>query len=262
MSELSVRSDSAPATVPAQTSPAMSALAQWAYDAQQAHNIATSLAKTSFVPATLRDRPHDITAAILTGQELGLQPMASLRAMDVIQGTPALRAHAMRGLVQARGHQVQLVESSDTHCVMRGKRRGENEWQTVTWTIERAQRLKLTGKGEWQKQPATMLIARATGEICRLIAADVLYAAPYVAEELDGAGRPSPVVTAAPVTAAEILAEPEPEPDDGYDVLEEPPTDADADADAAAEYAAEQAGEPVEVDGWPPVRKPGSGASA
>jgi hypothetical protein len=254
MSELSVRDDTAPAAVAPQSTPAMSELAQWAYDAQQAHNIAVSLAKTSFVPASMRGKAEDITAAILAGQELGLQPMASLRAMDVIQGTPALRAHAMRGLVQSRGHQVQLVESSDARCVMRGKRNGDTDWQTVEWTIERAQRLGLTGKDQWKKQPQTMLIARATGEICRLIAADVLYAAPYVAEELDDMGRPSPVVTAAPVTAAEILNDPA--PDDGDDGFGPAP---DPDADAAAEYAAEQAGD-VDANGWPPVRKPGSGA--
>ncbi|TDB83426.1 hypothetical protein E1264_28525 [Actinomadura sp. KC216] len=254
MGELTVREDQAPDTSPPTPTPApvgpVSELAAWAYDAEQAHRIATSLAKTSFVPASLRGKPFDIAAAILTGQELGLRPMASLRAMDVIQGTPALRAHAMRGLVQAQGHAVQLVESSDTRCVMRGRRHGDDEWQTVTWTIERAQRLGLTGKDQWKKQPQTMLIARATGEICRLIAADVLYAAPYVAEELDGAGRPAPTYAAEPVTAAEILAgdEPDDEP--------EPPGESepvDPDADAAAQLA-------DETGGWPPVRKPGSGA--
>src|SRR5574338_122949 len=68
----------------------------WALEARQAKAVAASLAKTSFVPASLRGKPDDITAAILAGQELGLKPMATLRSMDVIQGTPALRAHAMR----------------------------------------------------------------------------------------------------------------------------------------------------------------------
>lgn len=258
MTELTPRSETAPqqAAPPAPAAPqaSASALAQWAYDAKQAHTIAQSLARTSFVPQSLRGRADDITAAILTGQELGLPPMASLRAMDVIQGTPALRAHAMRGLVQSHGHSVQLVESSDTRCVMRGRRKGEGEWQTVEWTIGRAQRLGLTTRDQWRKQPQTMLVARATAEICRLIAADVLYAAPYAAEELDGTGIPAPSVTAEPVTAEEILGdgdtddEPVGEPDEHGD---EPPVDPDA--EAAEQYAAE-------VDGWPPVRTPGSGS--
>lgn len=164
------------------------ALIEWAHAAQQAHKIAASLARTSFVPRSLQGKPEDITAAILAGQELGLQPMAALRSMDIIQGTPALRAHAMRGLVQSRGHEIRLVESTDEKCVMAGRRKGE-DWQEVEWTLDRAQRLGLTGKDQWKKQPRAMLVARATGEICRLVASDVLHAMPYASEELDGYGQ-------------------------------------------------------------------------
>ncbi len=183
-------------------------LVLWAHEARQAAQIASSLANTSFVPASLRGKAADITAAILAGRELGLQPMASLRSIDVIQGTPALRAHAMRGLIQARGHQVQMVKSSAVLCEMRGRRAGDEDWQTVVWTIERANQLGLTSKEQWKKQPQTMLVARATGEICRLIASDVLHAMPYVTDEIDGPDGPttsgSSTVT---VTAADLIGE-------------------------------------------------------
>lgn len=185
-----------------------SKLVLWAYEARQAARIATSLAQTSFVPASLRGKPADITAAILAGQELGLKPMATLRSIDVIQGAPALRAHAMRGLVQSHGHSVELVESTPEKCVMRGRRRGEAEWQEVTWTLDRARGLGLLEKSEWKKQPQTMLVARATGEICRLVAADVLYAMPYAAEELE---HEPPAPTVARVTTQELLGTVEPE---------------------------------------------------
>ena len=208
-----------------------SPLVQWAYEARQAAQIAASLAQTSFVPASLRGKPQDITAAILAGQELGLQPMATLRSMDVIQGTPALRAHAMRGLVQSRGHSVQVVEATTTKCVMRGRRHGEEEWQEVEWDLDRAAMLGLVGKPEWKKQPKTMLLARATGEICRLIAADVLYAMPYASEELgDNLDQQA---TPARVTAAELLGqipdkpdEPETEPWSDVEVAQVPDADA------------------------------------
>lgn len=184
MTEIAIPNGQHPAeVVPA--GPPPSPLVQWAYEARQAAQIAQSIAATSFAGA-LRGKPEEVTAAILAGQELGLQPMATLRSIDIIQGTPALRAHAMRGLIQSAGHSIQVVESTDAHCIMRGRRAGEQEWQTVEWTIDRAQRLGLTGKDQWKRQPKTMLVARATGEICRLIAADVLYAMPYAAEELDG----------------------------------------------------------------------------
>lgn len=184
-----------------------SALVAWADEAQIAERLASKLAASSFVPASLRGKPMDVTAAILAGLELGLQPMATLRSMDVIQGTPALRAHAMRGLVQSHGHEVELVESTPARCVMRGRRKGSDAWQTVVWTIQRAEQLGLVNKSEWKKQAQTMLVARATGEVCRLIAADALYAMPYAAEELrEATPRSADVSAARPrVTLDEIV---------------------------------------------------------
>lgn len=229
MTEVAVRDD-------APNGAEHSALVLWAYEAQQANKIAQALAKTSFVPATMKGKPDDITAAILAGQELGLKPMASLRSMDIIQGTPALRAHAMRGLLQSQGHSIQLVESTMTRCRMRGKRKGEEVWQESMWTIERAQKMGLTGKGEWQKQAQTMLVARATGEICRLIAADVLYAMPYTAEELGddspssliGIEPPKRTARRTPLAVApepELAPETEPEPEPTGDTPPDPDLD-------------------------------------
>lgn len=185
MTDIAIPEQRAVATY--QPAPADNDLMAWVRDAERIENIANKLANTAFVPATLRGKPVEITAALLAGMELGLPPMAALRSMDVIQGTPALRAHAMRGLVQSKGHEIELIESTPDRCVMRGRRKGADDWQPVTWTIQRAAQLGLTGKPEWKKQPQTMLIARATGELCRLIAADALYAMPYAAEELRAA---------------------------------------------------------------------------
>lgn len=210
MTELAVIEQSrAVAQIPAQarapqqeTSP----LVKWVEEAARAEELATRLASTSFVPSTLRGKPVEVMAAILAGLELGLQPMATLRSMDVIQGTPALRAHAMRGLVQSHGHKVQRLEHSATKVVMRGRRKDDEEWQEVTWDIPRAISLQLMNKPEWKKQPETMLTARATGEICRLIASDVLFAMPYAAEELDGDSLPDGREFATPrVTVDEVM---------------------------------------------------------
>lgn len=181
--------------------PAEHELVRWAHAARQAKGIAESLANTSFVPRSLQGNPGNIIGAILAGYEMGLQPMAALRSIDIIQGTPALRAHAMRGLVQSKGHQVQLVESGEAACVMRGRRKGDEEWQEVVWTIKRAQKLGLLSKDQWKKQPTAMLVARATGEICRLIASDVLHAMPYAREELENG---TPVEAVPKVTAQEL----------------------------------------------------------
>lgn len=165
--------------------PTESELEAWARDAIAISNIAANIATTSLAGA-YRGKPDEVTAVILAGHELGIQPMTSLKSIDVIQGQPALRAHAMRGLLQSKGHEIELVESDDNHCVMRGRRKGADAWQQVVWDIPRARQLGLLGKDQWKKQPKTMLINRATGEICRLVAADALHGMPYAAEELDG----------------------------------------------------------------------------
>jgi len=233
VTELAMRQDRSVAHRDDDYAPALaetSELVLWAYEARQAAMVAESLAKTSFIPKSLQGRPADITAAILAGQELGLKPMATLRSMDIVQGTPCLRAHAMRGLVQSRGHEIQVVESTETRCVIRGRRKGEQEWQKSTWTIDRATKLGAVARNpEWKKQPQTMLLNRATGEISRMIASDVIYAMPYAAEEMDddtfGGADPTPEIKPARRTAQrapKAAIEPTPEQEPSFDEAPKP----------------------------------------
>lgn len=188
-----------------------SALVKWAEEARVVANIAVSIAKTPFA-GKLRGKPEEVTAVILAGNELGLKPMASLKSMDIIQGTPALRAHAMRGILQSHGHEIELIESDEQHCIMRGRRKGSETWQQVVWTVQRAAKLGLLTKDEWKKQPGTMLIARATGEICRLVASDALHGMPYASEELSGTTELTVEQVRAPLSVASLTASPGPAP--------------------------------------------------
>lgn len=233
--ELATRAEETAAVVAAYNAspqPTESELEAWARDAIAISNIAANIATTSLA-GQYRGKPDEVTAVILAGHELGIQPMTSLKSIDVIQGQPALRAHAMRGLLQSKGHEIELVESDDNHCIMRGRRKGATDWQTVVWDIPRAQKLGLLGKDQWKKQPKTMLINRATGEICRLVAADALHGMPYAAEELDGyvhgeiAPKRAPLSVAA-LTGATPQAASEPQPNTS-DVV-----DVDTDDDHAA----------------------------
>ncbi|MEV6580202.1 hypothetical protein AB0M92_18790 [Streptomyces sp. NPDC051582] len=180
-------------------------LMKWVEDARQANLVAKSLATTNFAGA-FKGKPDELTAAILAGQELGLKPMASLKSIDIIQGTPALRAHAMRAIVQGHGHEIELVESTNTYCKMRGRRKGAETWQYVEWDIPRAQALGLLTKDQWKKQPKTMLIARATGELSRLIASDALHGLPHAAEEIDGYTSGEILPARAPLSVAQLTA--------------------------------------------------------
>lgn len=164
-------------------------LGEWAQSAEAAHRVAEQLVKTSFVPEGFRGKPYEATAAILAGLEVGLSPMAALRSFDVIQGTAAPRALTLRAVVQSHGHEMELVESTATRCKMRGRRAGASAWTAVDWTIDRARSLGVTSKNNWKTQPQAMLVARATSELARLIAADAILGIGYSAEEIaDGTG--------------------------------------------------------------------------
>lgn len=220
--------------------PFVSDLMQWAMDASEAHKIAQSLVKTAFVPDSMRGKAEEATAAILTGQEIGLAPMAALRSIDIISGTPAMRAHALRGLVQSKGHEVWVEDATATRAVVCGRRKGTEQVQKSVWTMDRAKGLKLDQRENWRKQPQAMLVARATAEVCRLIASDVILGIPYAIEELGDDG-PEP---AAPKKRTAKRATPE--PFDGPEPVVEPPTV------QAVEAAPQTDVPPVEDDGqWP-----------
>lgn len=161
------------------------ALREWAESARAAHAVAESLVQTSFVPEAFRNKPHEATAAILSGAEVGLSPMASLRSFDIISGTAAPRALTLRAIVQSRGHEIWEVETTATRAIVRGRRAGSEQVQESVWNIDRAKGLGLLTKHNWKSQPKAMLIARATAECCRLVAADAILGVPYAFEELD-----------------------------------------------------------------------------
>lgn len=167
---------------------AVQRLGEWAQSADAAYQVAERLSSSAFVPAQFKGKPVELTAAILSGLEVGLSPMQAMRSFDIIQGQAAPRAITLRALVQSHGHEMVQVEATATRCRMKGRRRGSDEWQTVTWTIERAQQLGLVSKDNWKKQPGAMLVARATSELARLIASDAILGIGYSAEEVADGG--------------------------------------------------------------------------
>ena len=243
MTEMAVREDVSVEVLPISPTPLM----VWAADAQEAYKVAKSLVTTSFVPQSFRGKPEEAAAAILTGSEIGLSPMAALRSIDLIQGTPAMRAHALRGLVQSKGHEVWVAEAGPTKAVVQGKRRGSEKVQTSEWDLERAKGLKLLDKPNWKSQPQAMLVARATSELCRLVASDVLLGIPYSVEELEDSA-PEPTVAVKRTVKRQTAPEVEP-----------PPLEPLAATEAPQEVEATPEPETSEppLEGWPDVAKPG-----
>lgn len=162
-------------------------LLQFTRDLQLCYNFALSLVTTPFVPQQYQGNAGNAAAAIMTARGVGiLDPMAALRSLDVIQGTPAFRANTLRALVQRDGHRIWIVEANSQRVVMRGQRRGDDQVQESMWDMDRARNMGLTNKDNWKKQPQAMLTARATSELARLIAADSISGLYSVEELTDG----------------------------------------------------------------------------
>jgi hypothetical protein len=205
MTELAIRPEGEiePFTPTPRESAAVVSLIEWAEQARAASQLAETLCRTSFVPAHFKGKPIETAAAILTGAEVGLSPMAALRSIFVISGTPGMYARTMVALVQSQGHEVWVVEQSDDKVTVGGRRKDSEREHFATWDRARVLKAKLQSNAKYQETPQQMLYARASSEICRQIAADVLLGIPYSVEELWD--MPPEVEPRARLTAADVI---------------------------------------------------------
>jgi hypothetical protein len=182
-------------------------------ETQRLHRAAVMLAGTEFVPASLRGKPEAIMAAMLTGREMGIHPMRSLRQIAIVDGRPAPSPELMMGLALKAGHYVRVLETDHDHCTVAVRRADWPEQDppsTLTWTLEDAVRAGLCTLDDegrprarsrsgnplpWETYTRAMLRSRAVTEACRAWLPDVVEGYSYAPEELgatvDGRGVPT-----------------------------------------------------------------------
>lgn len=155
--------------------------------------LSRTLSKSTLLPEAMRGKEAEIMFSILTGAELGLAPMQSLRAIEVIKGKPTLKAEAMVALVRARRDVCEyfmLRHSDAKSATYETKRVGDPSPTTMSFTFAEAQAAGLTAparSGEpsmWMKYPAAMLRARASSVICKAVYSDILLGV-YESDEIE-----------------------------------------------------------------------------
>jgi len=184
----------------------------------QAARLATSLARSAMLPTALRGKPADVLVVLITGHELGLSPMQSIRGMHVIEGKAVMAAEMMAGLVRSRASTckyLMLVESTDAVATYETHRQGDPRAVQLSYTIEQAAKAGLAGKDNWKKHPAAMLRARCLTAICRAVYSDLVNGV-YDPEEIEtialqatGEGRqlmPAPGTSRLDVLASTLKA--------------------------------------------------------
>ena len=139
-----------------------------------------------FIPQSLKGNSGAIAAAIMTGQELGLSPMVSLRCLYVVRGKVGISYDAIIGLLRKSGYGVEWPEdcTAERATIRLTHPNKDLKPFTLSYTKEDAVKAGLwnTGIG-WKNHPATMLRARCVSNAARAFAGDVL-AGIYTEDEI------------------------------------------------------------------------------
>lgn len=164
---------------------------------EQALSLATTLSKSGIIPDALRGKPADVLVILMTGRELGIGPMQSLRGISVIKGKPVLSADLM--VAQCLRHRgvcefFRLVESTPTVARYQTKRVG-SEPVDLAWSMEDARRAGLESSQNWRNHPAAMLRARCSSALARAVYPDLVGGIyeESEGEEIAGKARPATV---------------------------------------------------------------------
>jgi hypothetical protein len=173
-------------------------------DGNALFKMAEAIARTEFVPEKMRGKVHEVFAAVLFGREVGLNPMASVQNVAVINGKPSLWGDAALAVVQNHPayewHQESTFEQINETgvAVIRVKRRGNPEPFVSKFSVDDAKRARLWGrKGPWTDYPQRMLQMRARGFGLRNAFADALRGL-ITAEEARDYDAPRPVAPPPP----------------------------------------------------------------
>lgn len=151
---------------------------------QAAMQFAQALAQSNMLPAQYRGRPANVLWAIEFGKAVGIEPMAAILGVHMIDGKPSASAGLISGLVRRAGHRLRVF-GNDTTAVCEIVRSDDPEYTfRAEWNLDRARQAGLTEKTNWRQYPAAMLKARAITEAARDACEEVLFGLHYTPEEL------------------------------------------------------------------------------
>lgn len=140
-----------------------------------AYEYADFITKTGACPDIYRGKPMDATAAIIRGTALGFDPDGALEAFFVIHGKVGMYARAMIAVAENVGCRVWEAEASDNSVTWQGTRPVDDKVETVTWTIQRAEKAGyVKSNAKYKTNPAEMLRAKCQTELARILAPGAL----------------------------------------------------------------------------------------
>ncbi len=120
--------------------------------------MARALVASGFLPRGI-NTPEKAIALILTGREMGLGPMASIRSISIIDGKPVVAADRQLAMFKSAGGRARFVQLDETGAVL-ALRHPNGDEHTETYTVEMARAAGLLSKDNWKHHPKAMLRSR------------------------------------------------------------------------------------------------------
>lgn len=131
---------------------------------------------TTFVKSKLFADAQSVDVAIvkiMAGMEFGLKPFQSMQSIDIIQGKIFIKPLLLAGLIkQSNKYDYRIIKSNIQECIIDFFENGEKIGQSIV-TIEDCNRMGLTNKDNWKKQPQTMLYNRCMSQGARRYTPDL-----------------------------------------------------------------------------------------
>ena len=121
--------------------------------------LANELVRTGFLPREVNTAAKAV-AIILTGRELGIGPMQSLRSVSIINGKPVLAADLQLGLFHRSGGKSRFVELTPERAKLELSAPWLSAPHVETFSMEDAKRANLTRNQVWTQYPKAMLRSR------------------------------------------------------------------------------------------------------
>lgn len=144
----------------------------------EAMEFAKMMSESEMVPKSFRGKPGDVLIAVQMGSEVGLQPMASIQNIAVINGKPGIYGDAGKAILLSKGC---ILDEDDIEIV---KRTGRARCKITrpgrppverTYSIENAKVAGLWNKeGPWRTNPERQMAWRAFWFAARDVASDLL----------------------------------------------------------------------------------------
>lgn len=144
----------------------------------EAMEFARMMAESEMVPKQFRGKPGDVLVAVQMGNEVGMQPMASIQNIAVINGKPGIYGDAGKAILLANGC---IIEEDDIAIVEKNARarckitRPGRPPVERTFSLDNAKTAGLWNKeGPWRTHPWRQMAWRAFWFAARDAASDLL----------------------------------------------------------------------------------------